>query len=108
MNETTYLLKRLIVTFCVLQRKEHYDAFRSPLKILNKRLGSKFPLPTYVTPGSAGLDLRACLNESPDCTVRRSNRSISHSIPVLLKVQCEIVEEFELTERGVGGFGSSG
>ncbi len=34
------------------------------LKILDPRLGSEFPLPHYATDGSAGMDLRACL-ESP-------------------------------------------
>jgi len=34
------------------------------LKIIDKRLGNEFPLPTYATPGSAGIDLRACL-EAP-------------------------------------------
>lgn len=35
------------------------------LKRLDPRLGSKnFPLPSYATDGSAGLDLRACLEES--------------------------------------------
>ena len=34
-----------------------------PIKILDNRLGKKFPLPKYETIGSAGLDLRACLNE---------------------------------------------
>jgi dUTP pyrophosphatase len=33
------------------------------VKILDPRLGSEFPLPTYATTGSAGIDLRACLNE---------------------------------------------
>jgi dUTP pyrophosphatase len=32
------------------------------LKILDPRLGTEFPLPAYATPGSAGLDLRACLD----------------------------------------------
>ena len=32
-------------------------------KILDPRLGSDFPLPSYATPGSAGLDLRAMLPE---------------------------------------------
>ncbi len=32
------------------------------LKILDPRLGKEFPLPHYATPGSAGLDLRACLD----------------------------------------------
>ena len=33
------------------------------LKILDKRLGSEIPLPEYATHGSAGLDLRACLDQ---------------------------------------------
>ena len=33
------------------------------LKILDKRLGSVYPLPHYATDGSAGLDLRACVAE---------------------------------------------
>ena len=32
------------------------------LKVLDPRLGAEFPLPTYATDGSAGLDLRACLD----------------------------------------------
>ena len=31
------------------------------VKILDPRLGNEIPLPEYATPGSAGLDLRACL-----------------------------------------------
>ncbi len=33
------------------------------LKILDSRLGKDIPLPEYATSGSAGLDLRACLDE---------------------------------------------
>lgn len=33
------------------------------VKILDKRLGKEFPMPDYATAGSAGLDLRACVNE---------------------------------------------
>jgi deoxyuridine 5'-triphosphate nucleotidohydrolase len=32
------------------------------LKILDPRLGREFPLPAYATGGSAGLDLRACVD----------------------------------------------
>ncbi len=33
------------------------------IKILDPRLGTEFPLPDYATVGSAGLDLRACVDE---------------------------------------------
>ena len=33
------------------------------LKILDKRLGDIWPLPNYATDGSAGMDLRACLDK---------------------------------------------
>ena len=37
---------------------------RRPLKlrVLDARIGREFPLPAYATEGSAGLDLRACLD----------------------------------------------
>jgi dUTP pyrophosphatase len=34
------------------------------IKILDPRLGTEFPLPDYATAGSAGLDLRACLEQT--------------------------------------------
>ncbi len=34
------------------------------LKILDSRIGGKFPLPRYGTDGAAGLDMVACLNEA--------------------------------------------
>jgi len=33
-------------------------------KILDKRIGDTIPLPHYATEGSAGMDLRACIDES--------------------------------------------
>jgi len=32
------------------------------VKIMDKRLGQEWPMPTYATDGSAGMDLRACLD----------------------------------------------
>lgn len=37
---------------------------RIKLKILDDRLGGEIPLPAYATDGSAGLDLRACLDRA--------------------------------------------
>lgn len=34
------------------------------LKILDPRIGKEFPLPEHATPGSAGMDLRACIEQS--------------------------------------------
>ena len=36
---------------------------RIELKILDPRIGDEIPLPEYATEGSAGLDLRACIDE---------------------------------------------
>jgi dUTP pyrophosphatase len=33
-------------------------------KIMNPLMGSSIPLPSYATPGSAAMDLRACLSEA--------------------------------------------
>ncbi|GAB4191496.1 MAG: dUTP diphosphatase [Wenzhouxiangellaceae bacterium] len=33
------------------------------LKILDPRVGTEFPLPEYATIGSAGLDMRACIDQ---------------------------------------------
>ena len=144
------------------------------LKILNPRLGKEIPLPEYATPGSAGMDLRACLDapltiEPGDTHLiptgiaihvadpglaatilprsglghkhgivlgnlvglidsdyqgqlfvscwNRSNKSFTVEIgeriaqlvivPVV-QARFEVVEEFHDSERGAGGFGSSG
>ena len=33
------------------------------LKLIDDRLGKDFPLPEYATPGSAGMDIRACIDQ---------------------------------------------
>jgi len=42
------------------------------LKILDPRLGSEFPMPGYATKGSAGLDLRAMLDEPLELAPRET------------------------------------
>ncbi|VFP86991.1 dUTP diphosphatase [Candidatus Erwinia haradaeae] len=34
------------------------------IKILDNRIGTSFPIPSYATPGSAGVDLRACIEST--------------------------------------------
>ena len=143
-------------------------------KILDPRLGDEFPLPAYATPGSAGLDLRACLSEAlelaPGATtllptglaihiadpglcatiLPRSGLGHKHGIVLgnlvglidsdyqgqlmvsvwnrsqqsfiiqpgeriaqlvflpVVQASFTVVEEFDASERGEGGFGSSG
>lgn len=147
---------------------------RLQVKILDPRLGSQFPMPGYATPGSAGVDLRACLDAplalAPGATellptgmaihvadtslaaviLPRSGLGHKHGIVLgnlvglidsdyqgQLMVSCwnrgdatftiepgeriaqlvlvpvvqaefEVVEEFTASQRGAGGFGSSG
>lgn len=38
------------------------------MKILDPRIGKEFPLPTYATDGSAGMDLRACIDKPLELT----------------------------------------
>ena len=144
------------------------------LKILDKRLGDTVPLPEYATPGSAGLDLRACIDEpltiNPGETVLintgiaihidnptlaatilpRSGLGHKHGIVLgnlvglidsdyqgplmvscwnrgdkpytvspseriaqlvivpVMKARFQVVDEFHASQRGEGGFGSSG
>jgi dUTP pyrophosphatase len=42
------------------------DMSRIALKVLNERVGRDFPLPARATDGSAGVDLRACLEQPLD------------------------------------------
>jgi dUTP pyrophosphatase len=51
------------------------------LKIMDSRLGDSIPLPHYATDGSAGLDMRACLDES--LTV---NPGETHLVPTGLAI----------------------
>lgn len=144
------------------------------VKVLDPRLGQEWPMPTYATSGSAGLDLRACVDEAtqiePGQTVLvktglaiyiedvnfaglvlpRSGLGHKHGIVLgnlvglidsdyqgelmvsvwnrgqttftlepgerlaqyilvpVVQAQFELVNEFEASERGAGGFGHTG
>ncbi|AKH20911.1 dUTP diphosphatase [Sedimenticola thiotaurini] len=54
------------------------------LKILDPRLGDTFPLPAYATPGSAGMDLRAMLEEPLEIAP-----SETHLIPTGMAIHVE-------------------
>jgi dUTP pyrophosphatase len=147
---------------------------RLQVKILDARIGREYPLPHYATPGSAGLDLRACLDapvtlepgqtrlvptgiaihlEDPglaavllprsglghkhgivlgnlvglidsdyqgqvmvSCwnrgqstfTVEPGERIAQMVIVPVVQVEFDVVEQFSESDRGAGGFGSSG
>ncbi len=144
------------------------------LRILDPRIGREFPLPQHATPGSAGMDLSACLaaplvlapgsaeliptgisiyvedpglaalllprsglghksgivlgnlvglidsdyqgplmvscwnRGSAPFTVQPGDRIAQLVIVPVVRVDFELVEDFAATERGGGGFGSSG
>lgn len=52
------------------------------LKIIDKRLGSEFPLPTFATPGSAGIDLRAMLEGETLCIEPGQTQLISTGMAI--------------------------
>ena len=69
------------------------------LKILDERLGREIPLPEYATPGSAGLDLRACLTEP--LTIQPGE---THLIPtgIAIHIQDEKLAAVILPRSGLG------
>jgi dUTP diphosphatase len=54
------------------------------LKILDPRVGEEFPFPHYATAGSAGMDLRACLDAPLEI-----NPGDTHLIPTGIAVHME-------------------
>jgi dUTP pyrophosphatase len=142
--------------------------------VLDPRLGRDFPLPTYATAGSAGLDLRACVEQpltlapghaelvptglaihlddpglaavllprsglghkhgivlgnlvglidsdyqgqvmvsvwnraGEPFTIRPGERIAQLVVVPVVQVRLDVVESFEESSRGAGGFGSSG
>jgi dUTP pyrophosphatase len=102
------------------------------IKILDARLREN--MPAYATPGSAGLDLRACIdapltlepglidsdyqgqlmvsawNRSATAfTLQPMDRLAQLIIVPVVQPRFTVVEEFEsASERGAGGYGSTG
>jgi dUTP pyrophosphatase len=147
---------------------------RLQVRVLDARIGRDFPLPQYATDGSAGIDLRACVDAAIELkpgdtqlipsgiaiyladptlaaiVLPRSGLGHKHGIVLgnlvglidsdyqgqvfvscwnrgqttftiqpgeriaqlvvvpVVQVEFEVVDEFVATERGAGGFGSSG
>ncbi|MEZ5541500.1 MAG: dUTP diphosphatase [Pseudomonadota bacterium] len=54
------------------------------LKILDRRLGHEFPLPHYATAGSAGMDMRACVDAPLEIAP-----GATHLIPTGLAIHLE-------------------
>ena len=82
---------------------------RIDVKILDDRLRDNPP--HYATPGSAGLDLRACIDAPveivPGQTILvKTGMAIHLADPGL--VGFNIVDDFDASKRGEGGFGSTG
>lgn len=144
------------------------------VKVLDARIGTEFPLPAYATEGSAGLDLRACLDAPLELapgqshlirtglaihigdpafaglvlprsglghkhgivlgnlvglidsdyqgelmvscwnrghesfTIQPGERIAQYVLVPVVQAEFRLVDAFEETERGAGGFGSSG
>lgn len=58
-------------------------AHKIQLKILDKRLGTEFDLPQYATEGSAGLDLRACI-DAPEQLAPSETQLISTGLAIYI------------------------
>ena len=52
-------------------------SFNAKIKILDRRLGTEFPLPSYATAGSAGIDIRAMLDKP--ITINPGDTVLTHS-----------------------------
>src|SRR5450830_1772241 len=91
------------------------------VKIIDPRMADQ--LPAYATPGSAGLDLRACLTDSDyqgqlmvsawnrsdvAFTIEPMERIAQLVIVPVLQASFNVVTEFPPTQRGEGGYGSTG
>ncbi|MFT8229850.1 MAG: dUTP diphosphatase [Enterobacterales bacterium] len=69
------------------------------IKILDQRIGKEFPLPSCITYGSSGLDLRACIN-SPICI--DSNKTMIINTGFAIHINNINVTALILPRSGIG------
>lgn len=69
------------------------------LKVLDERIGNQIPMPDYATPGSAGMDLRACLDETLEVAPGET-----HLIPtgISIHIEDETLAAMILPRSGLG------
>lgn len=68
-------------------------------KVLDKRIGTQFPLPQYATVGSAGMDLRACI-DTP--LVLSGGRSVLITTGIAVYIADEELTAMVLPRSGLG------
>jgi len=69
------------------------------LKILDKRIGNEFPIPHYATDGSAGLDLRACVDAA---TLMQPNNVELISTGIAIHMQDKHMAAVIIPRSGLG------
>ncbi|MBN2689795.1 MAG: dUTP diphosphatase [Gammaproteobacteria bacterium] len=69
------------------------------LKILDPRIGKEFPIPAYATVGSAGLDLRACVES---VTVINPGETVLISSGIALHIEDKHLAAVILPRSGLG------
>ena len=69
------------------------------LKILDSRLGNSIALPEYATPGSAGLDLRACV-DAP--LIIHSNKTVLINTGIAIHIDNPALAATILPRSGLG------
>ncbi len=72
---------------------------KTEIKILDNRIGNEIPLPTYATSGSAGMDLRACIDEK---TVVKPGESVLIPTGISMYIQDPGLAATILPRSGLG------
>lgn len=72
------------------------------VKILDPRIGTKFPLPQYATDGSAGLDLYACLEKNAESMVLNPQATILIPTGIAIYISDPKLAAMILPRSGLG------